>query len=279
MKIKLLLICLSTNLILCKEVVNKIDAIIYHGDGSSLILQSDLTKGFGGAKTLEQEISSRLMLLDAQKLKVSITDSELDAQIAQLQKQNNMTAEDVKNIFKQDGFTEAEGREELRKNFLVRKIIGYRVEDRISVSMKDIEDEYNKCPEFLPGKLTVRQANVSFTGSSKSIKTAIIKRDIESGKILENIKWESPITLESDQVSPEMLDKIKDLSPNSVIILEENESGLTLLNLISKSEPAMVPLEEKKYDIRAKLMQEQYDKYMQEYEQKLFAEAKIKRLS
>lgn len=276
MKLKTLLFCLISNLAISRQTADKIAAIIYHGDGSSLILQSDLSRGFGGAKTLQQEISARLMLLDAQKLKVAITDSELEAQIAQLQKQNNMSSEDIKTIFKQDGFTEEEGKEELRKNFLIRKIVGYRVEDKISVSMKDIEEEYFKNPSYLPGKYTVRQGSVSFAGSSKSIKTALVKREIGSGKILNSVKWQSPITLETDQISPEMLSSIKDLSDNAVIILEESDNGITLLNLVSKTEACMVPFEEKKYEIRSKLMQTQYDKNMKDYEAKLSSEARVK---
>lgn len=276
---RILLICLITNFAISKELIDKIVAIIYHGDGSSLILQSDLARGFGGAKTLQQEISARLMLLDAQKLKVTITDSELEAQIAQLQKQNNFTAEDVKNIFKNDGFTEQEGKEELRKNFLVRKIIGYRVEDKISVSMKDIEEEYAKCPAYLPSKFTIKQAFISFANSSRSIKTAQIKNKISSGEILTTTTWQNPITLSSDQISPEMLLKVENLIPNEVIILDESDTGITLLTLVSKEEKQMIPIEEKKYEIRSKLMQTQYDNYMKEYEERLSQDAKVKILN
>lgn len=279
MEIKYLLLSflfISLDLIADKIVADKIIAIIYHGDGSSLILQSDLKRGFGGPKTLDQEISARLMALDAQKLKVTITDAELETQIAQLQKQNNFTADDVKNIFKQDGLTEQEGREELRKNFLVRKIIGYRVEDRISVTTKEVEDDYIKNPSYLPGKYTVRQAFVPFIGSSRSIKKALINREIESGSIMNSVKWDPKITLESDQVSPDMLGKIQDLDTNSVIILDDASDGITLLHLVNKIDKSLVPLEEKKGDIRMKLMQEQYEIYMKEYEEKLLKEARIK---
>lgn len=267
---------ITLNLYADKIVIDKIIAIIYHGDGSSLILQSDLTRGFGGPKTLDQEISARLMALDAQKLKVTITDAELETQIAQLQKQNNFTADDIKNIFKQDGLTEQEGREELRKNFLVRKIIGYRVEDRISVTTKEVEDDYLKNPSYLPARYTVRQAFIPFIGSSKSIKKAIIKREIESGSIISSVKWDPQITLNSDQVSLDMLEKIENLDTNSVIILDEASDGITLLQLVNKTDKLLIPLEEKKGDIRMKLMQEQYEIYMKEYEEKLLKEARIK---
>ena len=75
------------------SIVNEIVAIVYSIEANEPILLSDLQAGIDGQpKTLKDVVLERLILLDARKYKITVTDEEIDRFLAQLLKQNNWEA-------------------------------------------------------------------------------------------------------------------------------------------------------------------------------------------
>lgn len=256
--------------------IDKTLAVIYHPESTSIILQSDLRPGLDGiSKTVNQVVLDGLMKLDAQKLKINIGEAEIDRYLAQVQKQNNLSLEDTIKLFKQMGYTYEQGREQLKNMQLIDTLLDYRVKGKVVIDSKDVEKYYTDHPAYEEGYFTVAQAFVSFAGSSKHIKKALVNQAIESQEILTTTKWNKPFQLKSEDFAKEK-EYIKELAQGSVVILNEDDDGITLLHLISKQPKKLISLEERRKEITGILSQERFEKVLKEYQDKLIADSHIK---
>lgn len=274
MLLRFFLSLLMFNLIFCEnidlkkvenlEIQDKILAIIYHTEGSYIILQSDMKPNLDGRpRNLKDLVLERLMLLDATNLKITVTDADVDRYLAQIQKQNNLTKADLSKAFRETGFTFEQGIEQLRNSLVINSILDYRVKNKAVVDKKEIEKYYNDNPIYQDAEYVIAQATIPFEGSpdKKKIK---IDNAIKSGEIINIVAWDDPIKLKDDEFAPEKA-YIKDLDAGSIVKLEETRDSLTLLRLISKTTKVLVPLEERERDITNILGKEKFDKALKEY--------------
>lgn len=74
------------------ESLDRIIAIIYHAEGSDIVLESDLKSPFDGTKLPQEELIFRkLVEIDGKMLNATVTDESVDRYLAQIQKSQNLT--------------------------------------------------------------------------------------------------------------------------------------------------------------------------------------------
>lgn len=253
-----------------KQTADRVLAIIYHEDGSKLICQSDVGPDLSGQPQYFRDVVLKeLVLLDAKALKIPIDNGETDRHLARVQEQLGKSREELTDYFKSNGRTFDEAKKELEKNLLMEKTIDHRVKGKAFVSKSELEKEYNDNPLW---RYEVSQAFVPLNGGSRAIHNAVIDDDIESGAIFTSVEWSSPVSVTENDIAPEKA-HIKTMTPKSIAKIEDDESGITLIQMHSK---ARVPFEELKIKITNKLGRERYIKALEEYYKTLIKNAHIR---
>lgn len=242
-----------------RRTVDKVIAIIYHSEGSELILLSDLRPDLSDAvPSLEDVVLKKLIMLDGKRLKIPVSDAEVDRHVARVQEQLKMTREDLTAFFKERGFTFQEGRKELEKSLLIETVIEQRVKSKAFVPLTEIEKYHAEHPIVF---YDVKQRFIPFEIGSKAIQRAVIDRDIESGELAQTGDWGTVLTLKEIDISFEKA-FIKELAPGEVVRVQETDEGTSLLQMVCRRE---TPLEERKQEIQMQLARERYMKALQEY--------------
>jgi hypothetical protein len=242
-----------------RRTVDKVVSIIYHSEGSELILQSDLRADLTDTvPTLQDAILKRLIILDGKKLKIPVSDAEIDRHLGRVQEQLKMTRPDLIEFFKERGYTFDEARKELEQSLLIEATIEQRVKTKAFVPQDEIEKYYQEHPERF---YDVKQRYIPFEIGSKAIQRAVIDRDIESGELSQQGSWSEVLTLKEADIS---FDKafVKEMEPGAVARVQETDEGTTLLQMVEKRQ---TPLNDRKQEIQMTLGRERYMKALQEY--------------
>ena len=256
------------------ETVDKILAIIYMGDVSTIVTQSDLRPRFSPEpRTLEEVVLEKLKLEDAKSLKVNMTDSDVEKRIAMLMQQHKLTQEGLMNIFKQGGMTNEEAREFLKDQLTVEAIEEFRVKGKLIIEKKEIEEFYNANPVMRESSYTLSQAFYPFTTlRSKEDQHKDLKKEITSGEVVTKVQWESPFELKDSEFAE---DKkfIQGLESGSVVQLQETEHGVMLLRLLTKTPQRLIPLEERVREITGIIGEKKYYAAQKSYNDDLLEKA------
>ncbi len=102
---------------------------------------------------LEMMIEERLLLQEAKKLGIQVTDSEVDAAIAEVKRRFNLTEDEMADVLKKQNYTPESFRDQWRRQILSNKLMGSRVQGQIAVT----EDEVKKFYEENKGELKLSE--------------------------------------------------------------------------------------------------------------------------
>jgi hypothetical protein len=251
-----------------RQTADKLRAIVYHAEGRLLICDSDLRADLSDTvPTLRDAIIKELILLDAKKLKIPVSEAEIDRYLARVQEQLSMTRQDLIVFFKERGYTFEQAKRELEKNLLVESTIDARVKSKAFVPKSEIEKYYKDHPIIL---YELKQAFVPFGGGLKALTRTSVDTDIESRNILQTVLWnDAGIIHEKDITQP----FVKTLPEGSITKLEETEAGIPLLHIVSKKE---VPFEKRMQEIQQLLGRDRFMKAIDQYYAKLLSEAQVR---
>lgn len=253
-------------------VADKVLAIIYHPEETKLICQSDLQADLTErVPMLKDVVMKELIVLDGKKLKIPVSEADVDKALGRVQEHLKMTRDELTDFFKQQGYTLEQAKKELEKNILVENVMEARVRSKAHVPQKDIEMYCKENPLEL---YELQQSFVPFSGGSKALERAVVERDIESDAIASTVSWHEVGVIQGRDFSPEKA-YIKELPEGSVTIVNESDEGISLLRLVSKK---VVSLEERKNEIAGMLGKERFLKAQENYYTKLRDDASVRYL-
>jgi len=90
-------------------------------------------------QVLDSLIAERLLDAEVKKLRVDVTDAEVDRVVQGTMQENNLTDETLKMALGRQGMTLAEYKEQLKKQLTKMKIVQLKVKSRVSVSDEDVK--------------------------------------------------------------------------------------------------------------------------------------------
>ena len=92
--------------------IDTIQAVVFGQGGAQVITRSDVTRPSlsGAPQSLDDLIFERLVFLDAQKYKIVPDEDAVDKYLALVQKENNLTLDQLKEVFASAGYSYEEGR-------------------------------------------------------------------------------------------------------------------------------------------------------------------------
>ncbi len=107
------------------------------------------------AQVLRTLVDERLQAQEARSLNVTVDEKEIDEQVAQLAKQNNMSAAQLPQFFARSGVPIAALREQMRANIAWSKVIQRKLRPRVDISDDEVDAEIARIranagkPEYL----------------------------------------------------------------------------------------------------------------------------------
>lgn len=261
------------------ELVDETLMTIYHPEGNVLIKRSDIKPAITGApRTAKDLLIEELALLDAKKLKIEVTEQDVDRYLAQLQKQAGYTTKQIEMSFKELGYTVQEGKEELKRAQIIQEITTYRAraQKQLIVTPEAINDYYNAHP--ITREAVYRISQTIFNFNPKKTKDENIKemnKLIESGEIKYAVSWDEEIDLKLSEFNKNQ-QFITSMENGDIAILKTMDDGVVLVKLIKKFPDIVVPLEERQDEIENTLKLKKIKELVKEYQEKLITEAKIR---
>ncbi len=91
-------------------------------------------------QVLERLILQKLQLQEATKIGVRVGDDALNAALRQIAESNDLTLREFRDVLHEDGFEFASFRETIREEMIINRLRKSRVEDRIVVSDREIDN-------------------------------------------------------------------------------------------------------------------------------------------
>lgn len=112
-------------------------------------------------QVLDSLINDILIEQEAARLKVTVSETELDSQVDALKKKNNLTQQQLKNELLKEGMTLNQFRDRLRKDNVKKRLLGYMVHRKAVVSDEEIRDYYEQNKATLTAQRSILGAKVS----------------------------------------------------------------------------------------------------------------------
>ena len=93
---------------------------------------------------LDSMIAEQLIAQQAAELKLKVTNAEVDKALDEVRKQNKVTAEQLERALREEGFTMAQYRSDVKRQILRLKVINVAVRSRIQISDTEIQEAYER---------------------------------------------------------------------------------------------------------------------------------------
>lgn len=245
---------------------------------------------------LNQLIEQKLADQEIKRLKIAVSEEEIDQAIEHIKKTRYYTDEELRQILKTEGFTMAEYREQVRDQLLRSKLVNYEIKSKIVVTQEDIEKYYHEHSDEYMGEKKYHLRNIILTipPYSDDRDKQEIRQRLES--ILEEIKAgadfsemaarysESSLAADGgnlgfftlDELAPEIKKEIELLAPNDVSPIIETDQGFQIFYVEEIQEAAGKPTEEVAPEIEHKLYNQIIDEKYQSWIDGLREDAHIR---
>ncbi len=109
---------------------------------------------------LDQLVDETLFQQAARRLQVRVTAEDVDRAIANVQRASGLSEEDFWNAVREQGFTESQYRQDVRRQLVRLKVINQRVRGRVNISEHDVQQRYAVVVREARGALRFRAAHV-----------------------------------------------------------------------------------------------------------------------
>ena len=257
--------------------LDSVQAIVYGVEGTEIITKSDVDRPSleGKPRSLDDLILERLMYLDAKKFKMQLDEEAIDKHLSSIQRENNLSFNDLKEIFRSAGYTYEEGREQLGMMSAVNSIVDFKIRSRLIVPEKDVIAYYNDHPQKLEALYQLQRGVVPFSSTkTKSALKSDVSSYLQTGVGFINIQWSAPFWIDASEIAEDK-QFIFSLVPGQVSQPQEVGDGFELFKLVEKKEERLVTIEERYREIAEILRRPRLEQLLEEYKKNLFETASI----
>jgi peptidyl-prolyl cis-trans isomerase SurA len=95
-------------------------------------------------QVIDALIDEELLRQAARQMQVRVTTVDIDRAIENVRTQNNLSLDEFWQAVQQQGYTEAQYRDDLRRQLLRLKVINQRVRGRVNITEEDVRREYDR---------------------------------------------------------------------------------------------------------------------------------------
>ncbi len=129
--------------------------------------------------TLERMVTNIILTQEAQRLKISVSDSDVENEIQQILSKNRMTPEEFRHQLQIQRMSEKDFREKLKASLLRNRLLANMVGRKVIVTKEEVADYYNQHKHTFMNNQRVRFAVIVYPPTENAEKQA---QRIRSGK-------------------------------------------------------------------------------------------------
>lgn len=251
--------------------IDTIQAVVFGQNGTQVITYSDVVRPSlsGAPRSLEDIIFERLVYLDAQKYKILADDDSVDRYLAMVQKENNLTLDQLKDVFTSAGYSYQEGREQFKMLQTVNSMLDFKIRSHVIVPRHLVEHYYNEHPILEQEAYKIQIGVLPYVAGKESNQKKALAYMAHTGKLVRNIEWGEPFWVEKDDIAPDK-QFIFDLKVGRSSQPYQIGHGFEIYRLVDKKESRIAPLEERYKEIADILRRPIYEELMEKYKKQLF---------
>lgn len=246
---------------------------------------------------IDKLIDKKLMVQEAKKLNIQVSDQEVDTALQRVLANNKTTMEQFRKEMTAMGMNEKQYKEELREQILSSKLINHEVRTKVVVTEEKILDYYdaNYTEQVGDGGYYLLQIGCLWGDATPTREEAKSKaktaRDLaEDGKDFKELARKySDLpsaadggdlgSFQKDEMAPFMRDAVVGLKSGEISPIVEADNGYHFFKLVSGQEGkivAKVPYESVKEEIREKLSQQAMEARFKDWLKSIRDQAYIK---
>lgn len=245
---------------------------------------------------LRKLIEEKVILNEAKKKGIEISEKEIDEEIDEFCKENGFSKEKFDEILKEEGMTLNMFREIIRNRIMLMRFIYSEVDSKIIISEKEIEDFYNANKKsYLASPETVDIKAIFLKMKEDASVTEITDLKRRSLKIVDSLKRGESFERLAEEYSDEPLKSsggiLGTFTRNSLIasldkkvfLMKKGEisepiwlsEGVYIVMLVDINTELYLPLEDVKNDIKNELYKVKRERYFNEWLKTLWEKASV----
>lgn len=234
---------------------------------NTMITQSDVFDKLnldGTRIPLDHQIKMEIIRQEIIADKMPIDETAADKYLASIQKNNNLSLDDLEDLAGQCHRTFAELKQLLSLQYTYDFFLYHKFKAHLVPSDQDVQDYCDQNPDIQPGHCVIEVAFVKFTSENKD----------EVGKKLANIiagyesdiaiEWSDPIRVNIKDIADDKL-FIKDMHEGQIYLIEDKKV-FELYRLVEKQAEKIVPVSDRKAFVIDLLNRKMYEELLRKYE-------------
>lgn len=263
----------NQDVITVSEVEEAVRPLIERIKAEAPFSQRDAAMRQARQSTIEKLIEKHLILQQAEQMKISVSDAELEQARRQILERGGMSEADFQAELKKMGLTEQQYRDNLREQILSSRLISYAVRAKVVVPEEKIREHYEKQYTAKAAGYHLLQIGFSVSGAggraaARQKAEAVRQRALAGENFQELARRHSELpsaadggdigVFKADEMAPHMREAVLSLQPGGISPAVETEDGLMLFKLLADGQDAAkAPYESVRQEIHDLLQQQE----------------------
>jgi len=242
-------------------------------------------------QALDSLIEKSLILQKAKKLAITVTDKEVEEEVENVKKTNNITNEVLVEVLKKEGLTLEDYKEAIRGQILKAKLVNREVRSQVVVTDellltyyrteiatdKETLVDFDVLTIFFDDKKELDDDIKDYYKLAKNKKSLIDVHKEASSKYKTTLG--NPRGVKLSSLSKELKDAIKDMRKDEVGPLIRFKDGYQIFILLSQGYEGLKPFEEVKEELKKKYMKDKLEKaytdWLSELKKEFYVEKRL----
>ncbi|HWP35284.1 MAG TPA: peptidyl-prolyl cis-trans isomerase, partial [Thermodesulfobacteriota bacterium] len=246
-------------------------------------------------EVLERLIEGTLISQEAARLNVTVTEQEVDAEIAAVRQRERLTEEELVRALAQEGLTLADYRARVRDTIRRAKVISRTVRGAVTIPEARLREYYerHKADFTPPARVRLRLLLLPLAPDATDAEEAAVRAEAQALRLraLQGEPFEALVrahskgpaaeeggdlgVLDAGHLDPRFEAAVRGLKPGEVSAPVELERGVALLQLVERSGGEPEPFERVREEIYRRLYDQEFERALEQWVEELKARAAI----
>lgn len=248
---------------------------------------------------INQLIDRMLIGQEAERLKIAVTDGEVDEVLENMLKAKGISVEKFSKTMAAEGLSLDEYKDEIRRERIKRRVIDRTIRSKLSVSEEEIGDYYAKHRDEYEGDEAVRLQQILIVKPKDATGDTIKKLRAQAQAVLKKLQAGESFDLlvgslsqgpaantggdlgfvEKGMMFPEVDEAAFSLKKGEISDVIESPVGFHIIKITDKRGAGIKPIEEVREEIIAKIVNEKgkkkFEGWLKELKEKSFIEIRL----
>jgi len=277
MKRSLWLLALSFSLFVQAEkfVIDRIEAVIFGAEETTVVTKSDVDRMSldGNFRVLDEVIFEQLTFQEAKKFKIKMDENAINRYLENIQRENNLSHNELRAMFSSAGYTYEEGRAQLGIMFAVNSVMDFKIRSRLIVQEKDVVAYYNAHPVYQEASYQFKKTVIPFDPQmDRKQQIKKIEDQIRAGKAVPGARWGPTFWINEAEKVDVAEDKqfIFRMRPGTISRPREVAQGFEMFAMVKARPRRLVPLDDRYREISEALRRPRYEQLLADFKKELF---------